>query len=403
MKNKLFLYIVKTVQGQTLGKKVYARSVQDINKILYNVDESIIGIFNISWLTDIGISTKQLSATQTLSLFGDLYKLCKSGVDLLDSLQSIEQSGYLEYSLSYAIYMIQNGQSLSVALKDSSIVTNDLILSFIKNAEKHGDYTKEFHNIMTHLQWWMSFKTSLTKALVYPFTLLVLNFAIVYLLIDMVLPSLCNLYTSIDKNIPEATQFLLVFPEYFSTFARLLFALVILVISSILVINKYPIVFNKYINKILKIMVSIPWLGNRLKEIVLLQYFENLYALSLANRKAIIDNMYIAEHNIYPILSRHWLSNARSKVERGYTVSQAFNALNILPIIVLNMLRVAENSGDILINLKNIVEYLEESLQTKLSIFARNAGTFVMLLVGLVLLLIVCSVFLPLYDGLFEL
>ena len=113
--------------------------------------------------------------------------------------------------------------------------------------------------------------------------------------------------------------------------------------------------------------------------------------------------MNIAEINTYPKIARTLFSQARLQVENGFSISKSFRQLNILPIIVFNMLKVAENSGNISDNLSHIVGYLEHNLEQNLNDFIKKSGIFVMLVIASILLLIVSSVFLPLYDGMFEL
>ena len=283
MQNKLFLYRVKTLHGNILTGKMYSDSTLEANKFLQQLDGCVINIIDITWVSKIGFSKLQLSDKNKLNLFNDLYTLCSAGVNLIDSLKSIDESNYLEYSLKYTIQLIEQGNSLSLALKSSGIITNNLILSFINNAEKHGNYTKEFKNIVNHLNWWIIFKKNIKKTLSYPIALLIINFALVWLLLSLVVPNLCELYSGLNKQIPDATRALLIVSQYFEYIIFAICFIISLVFIVVLSFNQYPILFGAQKQNIINVIIAFPWLGKRLQEIVLLQYFKNLHAISSAD------------------------------------------------------------------------------------------------------------------------
>lgn len=393
-----FQYKIKSRQGHISRGVIATNSPLEARTILSTKDLTLLSLKPLRTWQRL-FQKIELQPEEILSLFKSLAQLCRAGLPLRESLKALEGES-AKRSYQPLVRLLEQGSSLSTALKQSALLTNELLLSFIKQAERSGDYPHAFDQIITHLDWMETLKKRLKKTLAYPLFVFALSLTLLIFLMTFVVPQLLDLYKMSSLEIPPMTQFLLTVSHYSTP---LLMGIVSL-LSALFLVGLVLISYSRYNvflrNRFLKGLLKAPLIGQHLKDILLLQYTTSVQALLTAQKESIVSAMDCAEQNLHPSFFRSLFKQPRFYVEKGQSFSEALHTHFPLPESILKMLQVGEKSGALPLALKHVTQYIDKNLQNSLEKFIQRLGPLMLLLVGGFLLFIIGAIFLPLYGGL---
>lgn len=394
----IFQYRLKTLQGKTVRGVVTASTLDEARVLLGHKDLILISLSRLkAWQQFLYKPT--LKTGDLLSLFKSLAQLCRAGLPLLDALKSLQTHSHKK-SYQSIIQLIKQGSSLSQALKQSALMTNDLLLSFLKQAEINGDYPKAFDQIVEHIRWLEELKKRLKQALSYPALVLSLSIALMIFLMHFVVPQLLDLYHMSNLKTPPMTQALM-------TFSQAMPAVLIGLtggLGSVLFLSAFMLLYGHHSSflrrRFLLLILRIPVIGMGARDILLLQYTKSMQALLSTQKESILKAMTCAENSLQPYFFRTLFLQPRLSVEQGDSFSQALQNQFPLPLTIFQMLQVGEKSGTLPLALQHVTTYIESHLQESLNKFIQRLGPTMLLIVGGLLIFIISAVFLPLYSGL---
>lgn len=394
----IFQYKLKSRQGHVSRGVIATDSPLEARTILSTKDLTLLSLKPLRAWQNL-FQKIELQPEETLSLFKSLAQLCRAGLPLREALKALEGEN-TKRSYQPLVRLLEQGSSFSTALKQSALLTNKLLLSFIRQAERSGDYPHAFDQIVTHLFWMETFKRRLKKTLSYPIFVLALSLTLLIFLMTFVVPQLLDLYKMSSLEIPTMTQALLTLSAYsaplfmgLGTFLGIVFFIGFFLAGY----SRYNVFLR---NRFLKKLLKTPLIGQHLRDILLLQYTTSVQALLTAQKENIVSAMDCAEQNLHPAFFKSLFRQPRFYVEKGSSFSEALHTHFPLPESILKMLQVGEKSGTLPLALKHVTQYIDKKLQESLEKFIQRLGPFMLLLVGGFLLFIIGAIFLPLYGGL---
>ena len=137
-----FHYKIKSRQGHVSRGIISTDSPLEARTILSTKDLTLISLKPLQAWRRL-FQKIELQPSELLPLFKSLAQLCRAGLPLRDALQALEGDG-AKQSYQPLVRLLERGTSFSTALKQSALLTNELLLSFIKQAERSGDYPRAF-------------------------------------------------------------------------------------------------------------------------------------------------------------------------------------------------------------------------------------------------------------------
>ena len=394
----VFRYKIKSQQGHVSKRVIATDSSLEACTILSTKNLTLISLKPLNFWHYF-FQKVELQPVALLQLFTHLAQLCRAGLPLREALKSLDRDGK-HHSYQPVIRLLEQGFSFSKALKQSTLLTNKLLLSFIEQAERSGDYPHAFDQAVIHLQWIEDLKKRLKKTLSYPLLVFTLSTILLTFLMIFVVPQLLDLYKMSNLEVPPMTRVLLAILHYsVPLFVGIgsFFSVALLSGFALMSYGRYNISLR---NRFLRRLLKIPFVGGHIRNILLLQYTANLQALLTAQKDNIIGAMACAEQNIPPAFFRTLFRQPRFYVEKGSAFSNALYMHFPLPESVLKMLQVGEKSGALPLALQHVTRYIDKNLQDSLEKVIQRLGPLTLLLVGGFLLFVIGSIFLPLYGGL---
>ena len=322
--------------------------------------------------------------------------LIKAGMNIVKSLEIVNESTsdkYFKKIIKEIITLLKKGQMLSDILVKYPKVFPVLIVNMIKLAEAGGNLGETFAYLAEYYQKDTLLKQKIKGSLIYPIILSVMCLGIFAILMTVVVPQFGDAFISMNLEIPKMTQVIM----NLSLFIRknIIYLLIIILLLGLITYRAFQTKRGRVFKDWLKLKVPIV---KKINSWSITTSFTRSFMMLCAsgvlpsNAVKIVSNL--LENQI--LVKRMRLVNA--EINRGQTVSDALATLNYFPKMLIEMLAVGENAGNILSVLKVCTEYYDEQSRNGLSKLTSILEPILILMISIIVLLVMIAVLIPMME-----
>ncbi|GGP27792.1 type II secretion system F family protein [Silvimonas amylolytica] len=328
-----------------------------------------------------------------------LAQLLAAGIPLLEALELLVEAlpaGSLTDALPDVLMRIRRGASFSAALQSNPRCFGALMVCGVQAGETSGRLVEVLQDLKDSFLWRDDMGRRTRKALYYPaFAGAVMLVATVFLLTSVV-PQVREFVTDAGGTLPWSTSVLLAVSDGLVRFGIWVALGLSGLAAMVLFTMRYSSVFALQLDRTL---LHLPVVGLILRHAALSQYARHLAMLYDAG-VPLLQALDIACQT----LSRPGLAVAfkqvRPRVEAGATLSQAFASLDMVPPLLMAMLRTGEATGRLGETLRQAARYYQREVEDRAQRVQTLIEPILTLVLGGLLAWIMLAVLGPVFDNL---
>lgn len=335
-----------------------------------------------------------LPPTLLLNLTRDLHILLRAGLPLYDSLLTLQEK--YDRSSAHSLLLnlcdqVKQGFHLSEALSQYPRIFDAVYLSMIKAGEESGTLVESFGELSKLISRSQGLKKKVTTAMVYPIFLGSFCLAVVGALLFFLIPSMQELFEG--RSLHPLTATVLSVSNALSSHALLIFSF--LAGSILLLIFFLKQKAGKRFKQ--KLCLKLPIL-NRLTTEAVLTRFCRVLSVLLRGGISLLDSLKLAKLVMHHSLFEEVIEKAEDRVVEGKKLSEELEKSPLIPHLVIRMMALAEESGNMAKMMQHVSEIYEEDLDRSLTRLTAFLQPVMLLFLGIVVAIILLSVLLPLTD-----
>jgi general secretion pathway protein F/type IV pilus assembly protein PilC len=385
----VFAYKALTEQGKKISGVIDADSFYLAKEKLKKRD-----VFLLE-LSEFNAQKKEamLSSSLLLNFTRELSQLLRAGLPLYESLLTIEEKyrSHRSHSLFIALCdHLKSGGGLSSALQSFPKTFDNIYLSMVKAAEQSGRLSEVFVDLSYLISKQNKLKKQLFAALAYPAFLGGFCFITVVALFFFVIPSMAELFEG--RTLHPLTQTVLSISQ-FLTKNQLILCL-FACFSSVALFFSFKNVKIK--QHMYSVFIKMPYAKDLLMLSSLVRFFRAMHLL-LSGGVPLLEALKYAKKTMKNPLLENLISDAERKIIEGKKLSELLYS-PFMPNIVIRMLSIAEEAGNLQQTMKNLADIFEEELDKSLQQLTTFLQPAVLLFLGFIIGVVVLSILLPLTD-----
>ncbi len=393
-----FLYKARTKEGAIRSGTVVASDQVRAEKLLTEYQWTIIGIEeqNEDILEKYNPFGKSVNSKELVMFSRQLSTLISARVPILQSLRILEDQithAYLLSILKDLILSIENGESLSLALSKHPDVFGDVYVSLIRSGETSGSLDKAFIYLADQLEKEYELKSKVKGAMTYPIFVLSALGIVGVLMFKFVLPNLTSVLEEQGGSLPAISVALIAFTKFFDKFWWVFILLIGVIILSVRYIISTKVGRYNWDN----IKIKLPLLGDIFQKIYLTRFSRNFSTLVLGGTP-IIKAMEIVSDVINNVIYKEIILTAVTKVQEGKSVSESLSGYREFPKIVVQMIRVGEQTAQLDDILAKLAVFYEKEVDNKVSTLTTLLEPLIMIILGIGVGVMVAGILLPIYN-----
>ena len=339
---------------------------------------------------------KRKPKLQELATFTQqLRNLLKSGMPLtvaLNSMTHLTTKGIPSDVSKTLRQEVMEGRSLSDAMSKQPAIFSDLYVNMVRAGESSGALAEVLQRLADHYERFAQVSSKLSSALIYPAFVAVTGIAIIVFFMTYMLPKFLTIFEGMNMPLPATTRLLIGISHFFANYWWLLALLAITV----------AVVFARFRStdegkrKIDQWRMNLPVFGKVIRLNLFGQFARTLGTL-LENGVPVLTALKITEQIISNRIVKQAISQTREAVTDGKTIAQPLARSKIFPQLMIDLIKIGEDTGDVPGSLRNIADTYEGELTTQLRVLTNMIEPVMIIImaigVGFLLLSVLSAMF----------
>jgi type II secretory pathway component PulF len=314
------------------------------------------------------LQRKRKPKLQDLATFTQqLANLLHAGMPLATALHSmtyLETKGIPSDVSRQLRQEVTEGRGLSDAMAKQPQIFSDLYVNMVRAGEQSGSLVDVLRRMADHFQKFAQVQAKFTSALIYPALVCCVGVGMVIFFMTVMLPRFMSLFGSVGfKRLPTPTLILIGISDALKHYWWLL---LLLVIVAVVLFRRYQATETGR-RQIDEWKMKAPIFG-RVVCLNLYGQFARTLCTLLQNGVPVLTALKITEQVIPNRVIREATAKTRDAVTDGKTLSQPLAQSKVFPQLMVDLVKIGEETGDVPGALNNVAETYENELDIALRV-----------------------------------
>ncbi len=337
-----------------------------------------------------------VQAQDVLLLSRQMYTLQRAGVPILRALAGLQASASkpaLATLLADLRAALDQGRELATAMARHPAVFSGFYVAMIRVGEMTGRLTESFQRLAEHIEFDLEVRAQIQQALRYP--LLVMgSIAVALVVINLfVIPAFAKVFASFKADLPLMTQLLLGVSSFTVRWWPLLAAGALACGWGLRGWLALPA--NRY--RWDRCKLRLPVVGPLVLKSTLAR-FARSFAIASRSGVPISSAMTVVAQTVDNAFVGQRIEQMRDGIERGESLSRCAAATGVFTPVVLQMMAVGEETGELDELMEEIAHMYERETRYAVKGLAAAVEPVLLAVIGALVLVLALGVFLPLWD-----
>lgn len=308
-------------------------------------------------------------------------------------LASEAEKPLLKETLSEITDDLQGGSSISRALGRHPAVFSEFYINMVHAGEESGKLDETFVYLADYLDRTYEVSSKARSALIYPAFVILTFIGVMILMLMVVIPKLADILKESGQDVPLYTQVVLGISGFFVNYG--IFFLILFILGGFFSWRYGRTESGKLSWDRLKL--SIPYVGDLYRKLYLSRIADNMNTMLVAGIpmvRAMEITATVVGNEVYRVI----LSEASDSVKTGVSVSEALSRYPEIPGILLAMVRVGEESGELGHILKTLSIFYHREVENAVNALISLIEPALIVALGLGVGFLLASVLVPIYN-----
>lgn len=288
---------------------------------------------------------------------------------------------------------LQGGSPISGALSKHNKIFSDFYVNMVRAGEESGKLDETFLYLADYLDRTYEVTSKAKGALVYPAFVLATFAVVMILMLTMVIPRISAIIIESGQELPIYTKIVVGISDFFVDYG--IFLLILLVVGGFFLYRWLQTEQGKL--SFARTKISVPFVGNLYRKLYLSRIADNLSTMltsGIPMLRAVEITASVVDNAIYERL----LNKSVQSIKAGGSVSESFAQHEEIPGIMIQMIKVGEETGELGNILQMLAKFYRREVGNAVDILVSliEPAMIVLLAIGVGVLL--TSVLLPIYN-----
>ncbi len=397
-----FQYHGHSNKGQQVKGKVEAASAQAVATQLMGRGVTPIQISEVTASSDymkkinVLLGSENISSTDLIMFCRQMYTISKSGIPLTRGIRGLAASirhEYFQEVLNDVVERLEAGTGLSAAMRNHPKVFNDLFVSMINVGETSGNLEEIFRQIGFYIERDEETKKRIKSAMRYPSFVMMALVGAVAIINIMVIPAFAEMFSKFDAELPIVTKILIGMSNIFINYWYILIVVVVGTVAGFLYWKKSPDGKVKWG----KIKLRLPVVGELIERASMARYTRS-FSLMLRAGVPITKSLNLCAASIDNPFLESKILRIREGIERGDTLIHTHQQARMFTPLVLQMIAVGEESGQVEELLQEVSEFYEREVDYDLKTLTDRIEPILIVIMAIFVTVLALGIFLPMWS-----
>lgn len=342
---------------------------------------------------------RPVSLVERMFFARNLAVMIKAGLPLTRALDaSAEETSNPKFKkiLNAVIADITKGKSFADSLRPHSKTFNELYVNMIEVGETSGRLTLVLRLLANQMKKDHDLRTRVKGAMIYPAIIIIAIFGIGAIVMVYVIPTLAETIKALGTELPWSTQLIIATSDFLQHYTLLAIGIIVTVVFTVWRVLKSKAGKERFD----KIVLKVPIFGSLVQKFNLARFTRTL-AYLISSGIPIVHALEITARVLGNTKYRAAVEQAAKEIQKGKQLNDILRYYpDIFHPMVLQMLKVGEESGKISDMLLRLALYFEEDVNNTTKNMSTIIEPVLMLIIGAFVGFFAISILQPIYGSL---
>lgn len=394
-----FKYIAKDSEGKSLNgffeAADYAAAIDALREkglIIVSVNEAL---SKLKFSTP-SFGKKKIKMDDLVVFSRQLATMVDAGIPLVGALDILGEQADNKTFGGIILKMrndVETGSSLSDAIAKHKKVFSPLFINMVKAGESGGMLDNILDRLAAYMEKTSTLQKKIKAALIYPAVVSSMAIGITLILLLKVMPIFKNIFSGFDAQLPMPTQVLIGISDGLQKYFPYL-------IVALAVIMFFAIRYSKTEKGRLRydsLLLKLPVFGILFKKVAISKFTRTLSTL-IKSGVPILTSLEIVGSTAGNKAIEMAVERVRTSVREGESIAGPLAKSKLFPPMVVRMVSVGEQSGELEKMLSKIADFYDEQVDVSVSSITSLIEPLIIAFLGIVIGSIVICMFLPIFK-----
>lgn len=321
--------------------------------------------------------------------------ILKAGVSVINALEMLAEqteNKKLKEAIVNTQSNVEKGENLSDSMRQ-----NDAFPSILIDMVRAGEASGSLENSLTRMAIQFEKDAKLNgivkKAMMYPIVLICVMIGVVIVMLTFVIPSFMTMFEDLDSELPVTTKAILAMSNSLKNYW---YIYIIVVVGIVVGIQMYKRTDDGKHN-LDKLKLKIPVFGVLQTKSACASFARTMSTLLQAGMP-MIDALEISASTMKNVLFYDGLEKVKNGVSLGLPLSNQLKATGLFPAMVVHMVGIGEETGNVEEMLTNSATYYEEEVEVQTQTLTSLMEPVIIVLMAFVVVLLIMAIYQPMIQ-----
>jgi type IV pilus assembly protein PilC len=395
-----FRYLAYNAAGGRVSDSVAAMSPDEVKRKLWSDGLYVVKIERARWtlptLEEAFPTFVRVKRSEVILFTKQLATFVRVGIPMMEGLNVLREqasTGIMQRALGDITAQLGSGVALSDAMAKFPAIFSNLYVDMIRSAEVSGNLDDVLRQLAGYMSRDEGSMRKVRSAMVYPAIVIGLATVVIGVLIGFVLPAFANLFRDFRATMPLPTRILLAT----GSFCRDHMIGIFLTIAISVVVIVLAARTRRGRELLDAVLLRLPMLGTIVRYSIVERYLRTLATLARAG-VPITTMLDTANRSLGNSVFRRGLRAVRPQMLSGEGFARPLARTGLFPQIVIQMVKVGEETGNLDANLEEAADHYAEEVDFRLKQMIAMMEPALVVAVGAMVGFIAISVIAPMYS-----
>ena len=328
-----------------------------------------------------------------------LTTMMRAGVPMIQAFEIVGR-GHENPSMQDLILAIkadvEGGINLADALEKHPLHFDDLFVKLVRAGEQSGALENLLDKIATYKEKNEALKGKIKKAMFYPIAVIVVAMIVSAILLIFVVPQFKEVFSSFGAELPAFTQLVINLSEWLQATWYVVVLILVGVIYGFLEFKKRSRGFRHFLDRI---VLKFPVVGNILVQATIAR-FANTMATMFAAGVPLVEAMDSVAGAAGNAVYEEAIAKMKDDIASGTQLQSSMrtHGSDLFPNMVIQMIAIGEESGQLDNMLNKVAEFYEELVDNAIDGLTSLLEPLIMAFLGVVVGGLVVAMYLPIFK-----
>lgn len=350
---------------------------------------------------DIKIGVGKKVKTRDLSVFcRQFVSMLRAGVSIVEALDMLSiqtENKTLSQAIREVRTEIGKGSTLSEAMEKQNKVFPPMLVNMVEAGETSGSIDKSLERMAIQFEKEAKLKGMMKRSMMYPMVLGVVALVILIVMLTYVIPNYMEMFEGYDFDMPALTLAIMHMGDFVKNHAILLVAIIVAIVMGIKSWKKTESGQEFFGKRAIKIPVF---------KNLNIKTYSSVFARTLSTLMQagipMIDAVDSVANTMTNILYKRELLKAKEEIAKGVPLSEPLKNGGLFPPMVVHMMAIGEETGEIEEMLDKLADYYDEEVEVTTQTVLALLEPMIIVFMAIIVVILIAAIMGPmlsLYNG----